>query len=247
MKENNRKKTDFINIEGQEVRLILRKKTSSSRQISFSISADSSLTVSLPRFVRKKDIPSLIQEKSKWILTQLEKIQNHPKNLQNFLKQNKILYHNKLTPLQIEIDEKRKYPLFQKKDGFFLLKTPAHFNYFSELKEAVIKGLKKIAKEELLAHLNYWSLKSNIKFNRFALKDTKSRWGSCSSKNNINLSWRLVLCSPLFASYVALHEICHIKEPNHSASFWNLVESYLPDAKNISRQFKNDAWLLHTL
>lgn len=63
------------------------------------------------------------------------------------------------------------------------------------------------------------------------IKDVKSRWGSCSSKRNLNFNWRLVMAPPEVLDYVVVHELCHLKEMNHSKAFWALVESILPDYK----------------
>lgn len=68
-----------------------------------------------------------------------------------------------------------------------------------------------------------------FKYGRVAIKDQKSRWGSCSERGNLNFNYRLALVSPRLADYVIVHELCHIAEFNHSPQFWALVERSLPD------------------
>jgi predicted metal-dependent hydrolase len=68
-----------------------------------------------------------------------------------------------------------------------------------------------------------------LRFGRVTIKDTRSRWGSCSSKGNLNYSWRLMLAPRAVMDYVAAHEVAHLREPNHSARFWALVEAICPD------------------
>lgn len=63
------------------------------------------------------------------------------------------------------------------------------------------------------------------------IKDVTSRWGSCSSKRNLNFNWRLVMAPMEVLDYVVVHELCHLKEMNHSPSFWRLVGEILPDYK----------------
>ena len=58
--------------------------------------------------------------------------------------------------------------------------------------------------------------------------EAKTRWGSCSSKNSLNFSWRLIFCPPEVMDYVVIHELCHIRHKNHSAAFWALVAQYDP-------------------
>ena len=61
------------------------------------------------------------------------------------------------------------------------------------------------------------------------IKNVTSRWGSCSSKRNLNFNWRLVMAPVEVLDYVIVHELCHLKEMNHSPAFWELVEGVLPD------------------
>ena len=60
-------------------------------------------------------------------------------------------------------------------------------------------------------------------------RDQRSRWGSCSSKHNLNFNWKLILAPPQALDYVVVHELCHLHEFNHSPRFWRLVESQMPD------------------
>jgi predicted metal-dependent hydrolase len=62
-------------------------------------------------------------------------------------------------------------------------------------------------------------------------KKMKSRWGSCSSKKNLNFNIMLMQCPIKVIEYVVIHELCHLKEMNHSSKFWNLVETHDPSYK----------------
>lgn len=61
------------------------------------------------------------------------------------------------------------------------------------------------------------------------IKEQSSRWGSCSSKSGININWKLIFAPTDVLEYVVVHELCHMTHMNHSADFWNLVESVLPE------------------
>lgn len=61
------------------------------------------------------------------------------------------------------------------------------------------------------------------------IKQQKTRWGSCGGNNDININWLLILAPPSILEYVLVHELCHIREKNHSARFWALVAEHLPD------------------
>jgi predicted metal-dependent hydrolase len=68
-----------------------------------------------------------------------------------------------------------------------------------------------------------------VAFDRITVKDTRSRWGSCSAKGNLNFSWRLLLAPPAVLDYVVAHEVAHLCELNHSPRFWAIVAHLCPD------------------
>ncbi|MBN2534848.1 MAG: M48 family metallopeptidase [Spirochaetales bacterium] len=72
----------------------------------------------------------------------------------------------------------------------------------------------------------------HMKVGKISFKYQKSRWGSCSTKGNINISTRLLFAPDDVLEYVCIHELAHLIEPNHSKRFWNLVKKALPDYKN---------------
>ena len=74
--------------------------------------------------------------------------------------------------------------------------------------------------------------------NKITIKKIKYAWGSCSNKKNITINLELIKYSEQAIRYVILHEFCHIKYMNHSKDFWNLVEKYMPDYKQVRKEFK---------
>lgn len=77
-----------------------------------------------------------------------------------------------------------------------------------------------------------------FKFNKINIKNQKTRWGSCSRKGNLNFNYKIVLLPKRLADYIIVHELCHLKEFNHSQRFWNLVAQLIPDYLDIKRELK---------
>jgi predicted metal-dependent hydrolase len=80
---------------------------------------------------------------------------------------------------------------------------------------------------------------------RIALRDTTSRWGSCSSRGGLNISWRLVLAPPFVLDYLAAHEVAHLREMNHSQRFWRLVHGAGPATGEAEAWLKRHGAGLH--
>ena len=79
---------------------------------------------------------------------------------------------------------------------------------------------------------------TGLKPNKITIKQIKYAWGSCSSKKNITLNLELIKYSQQAIRYVILHELCHLKYMNHSKEFWNLVQKYMPNYKEVKKEFK---------
>ena len=76
------------------------------------------------------------------------------------------------------------------------------------------------------------------------VREQKSRWGSCNSKGELRFNWKLIMAPPSVVDYVAVHELCHLKEMNHSAAFWKLVETLCPEHKACRQWLKDYGGLL---
>ena len=89
--------------------------------------------------------------------------------------------------------------------------------------------LKREAKADLTEAVNRHAERLGVVPDKISLRDTTSRWGSCSSRRTLSFSWRLILAPPEILDYVAAHEVAHLLQMNHSKAFWSLVEeSYGP-------------------
>ncbi len=111
-------------------------------------------------------------------------------------------------------------------------------------KDLLLRALKKRAGEKVLAHCEIFSQLLEVPFRKISLRETKSRWGSCSSEGNLNFSWRLILAPPDVLAYVCAHEVAHLKEMNHSRRFWSLVAELKPGYRQQILWLKKNGKLL---
>jgi hypothetical protein len=74
-----------------------------------------------------------------------------------------------------------------------------------------------------------WNKRYNFTFNRISIRNSRSRWGSCSSKGTLCFNYKIVFLPEHLANYLVVHELCHLKERNHGKNFWSLVAETIPD------------------
>ena len=94
---------------------------------------------------------------------------------------------------------------------------------------AVMALLQELARVRLATSARRYSRAVGREFLQMTLKDTRSRWGSCSAEGNLMFSWRLILAPPSVLDYVVAHEVAHLRHMNHSLAFWNVVRNVCPE------------------
>lgn len=97
------------------------------------------------------------------------------------------------------------------------------------VRAALKQALSRRALERIREKLDLYAPKIGVKYGRIAIRDQKSRWGSCSARHNLNFNWKLIMAPPEVLEYVVIHELCHLIEFNHSPRFWNLVGRQMPE------------------
>ncbi|MFA5872189.1 MAG: M48 family metallopeptidase [Parcubacteria group bacterium] len=124
----------------------------------------------------------------------------------------------------------RKKILEARKRGQNGLLTKTSRREYMKLKE----DARKLAVSKLREHNQIY----NFSYNRIAIRNQKTRWGSCSQKGNLNFNYKIIHLPEKHLDYIIVHELCHLKELNHSVRFWNLVEKIIPDYKKIRKELR---------
>ena len=94
------------------------------------------------------------------------------------------------------------------------------------------------ALEFVCQRVSYYNQLYDFKFNRISIRNQRTRWGSCSKKGNLNFNYRLLILPQYLADYIIIHELCHLKEMNHSQGFWNLVARVFPNHLEIRKKLR---------
>jgi len=227
----------LINNESLDYELIKKSKKTLSLKIS-----ENGLVVSAPLFMSEKKINQLVISKIKWIKKKLELIE--PQKNKLFIK-NRASFdllgkEIKITLLdgnnKIEwVDENNLKIFFKDQDDQKKLKT-----FF-------IKWLKEIALDYFSQRAYEISKLYAIPSNSILLSNAKSRWGTCNSKTEVRINWRLIQADPYVIDYVICHEFAHLTHMNHSRNFWNLVEKLCPNYKLAENYLKNKGFNLYLI
>lgn len=196
------------------------KKTSVAKKMVLRIdSKDHCAILSIPKYCSQRQALKFLQENEVWIINTLA---NLPK-LSNFADGDEISVFGET--YKIYHENKHKGTCFEGN----LLKVGGDIAF---LHRRVKDFLKKNAVDKLAEMSISTAEKIGVKIASVTVKDTKSRWGSCSTKGNINYNWRIVLAPKKVIDYLVCHEVSHLKHPNHSTAFWNMVESLCPSYKD---------------
>jgi len=111
--------------------------------------------------------------------------------------------------------------------------------------EAIARFYRREARARIESVAKWEGARLGLSFTAIAIRDQRTRWGSCSGTGTLSFSWRLVLAPPPVLEYVVVHELCHLREANHSERFWWLVENASPGCRAQGRWLHEHAYELH--
>ena len=226
---------------GETIPYLLEHRTR--RTVGLKITADG-LVVHAPKRIFAFQLNQILQEKSNWILskleyraaTQVEKIQ--------WLDGEHLLVLGQDIQLQIIENSTNKSPNFAA--NVLSLATPTPNNH-ALISRKVIQWYKNQAALDFSRRLEILATKLGVATPPLTLSNAQSRWGSCNSRGEVRLNWRLLQAPPHIINYVICHELAHLKQMNHSAKFWAVVEQLFPNYKLAEKELKALSPQLHRL
>ncbi|HSI38033.1 MAG TPA: SprT family zinc-dependent metalloprotease [Methylotenera sp.] len=202
------------------------------------------LVIHAPKRLSQSHLESLIVLKADWIRKKLASLsENKIPDLQWQDGEQLLLLGNPLT-LAIKHDVRSKAVDYE--PGVLKLAMPNH-NDETAVSRKVLQWYKKQALVDFARRLEILSAKLGVALPKLFLSNAQSRWGSCNSRKEIRLNWRLLQAPPHIINYVICHELAHLKEMNHSAKFWAVVASIYPDYKSAEKELKALSPQLHRI
>jgi predicted metal-dependent hydrolase len=214
----------------REYKLIKRKR----KTITIKIKEDATLEVRAPLDIPDEKIDEFVQSKEKWIAKHIGKVEERYK-----LKSQFKLKFGDFVPVRGK--KAAIHPIegnlasYDRDKTIFLIFQIAKSD---EIKFILIKLYKLIAKEHITRRVINFAQKMNVNPTAIRITSAKRRWGSCSGKNSVNFSWRLIMADDETIDYVVVHELAHIKQHNHSPEFWKIVETIIPDYRENKEKLK---------
>jgi len=218
------------------------------RTIGFVVGADG-LSVRAPRWVALRDVDAAVLEKSDWILRKLAETQQR---------------HARLEAARIEWKDGVTFPFLGQDvtvrldphhafDGIgavldaadedrprTLRLAVANNATPAQIRDAAQAWLMRQARRIFIERLDHFAPRLGVKWNKLSLSNASTRWGSASVDGAIRLHWRLVHFRMSVIDYVVAHELSHLRVMDHSARFWETVESVVPDYELLRRQLKDE-------
>ena len=202
----------------------------SRRDVLFQALPEAGIRVYAPKYMRLRDIDAMVRERADQLAGMLRDVEAR-------LEADR-LAHPMADGTAIMVEGERKTLRLRRGarrtgrvEGDEYLLTLPDPDSDEAVRAAVKSTLSALALKRIRERLEYHVPRIGRAPGRVAIRDQKSRWGSCSQKGNVNFNWKLIMAPPPALDYVVIHELCHLYEFNHSPRFWALVERQQPDSE----------------
>ncbi|MDO9366573.1 MAG: SprT family zinc-dependent metalloprotease [Methylotenera sp.] len=195
------------------------------------------LVIHAPKRISQSHLESLIVLKADWIRKKLDALSANKIPAMQWQHGEQLWLLGNTIALALQHDVRSRAVDYA--PGVLQLAMPNH-NEPSAVARKVLQWYKKQALTDFSRRLTLFSTKLGVPVPTLLLSNARSRWGSCNSKKEVRLNWRLLQAPPHIINYVVCHELAHLKEMNHSVRFWAVVASICPDYKSAEKELK--AW-----
>jgi predicted metal-dependent hydrolase len=209
-----------------DIGLVTLKRSNRAKRVNIRLKPFGVVELVIPKTGSEKDAIGFLISKKKWIQKTIKKVAEKETKLSLF--DENTTFKTRTFILKIEKQNRTNINL-KLQNGVLLVSYPeampvTHPNVQDAIRYGIVEGLRVEAKSFLPGRIAWLASQYGFKHNKVSIKNLKSRWGSCSGVNNINLNLHLMRLPDELIDYVLLHELCHTVEKNHGKAFWRLLD-----------------------
>jgi predicted metal-dependent hydrolase len=231
-----RSKGAFLAIGSRQVPMVLIRNPRARRYV-LRLRVDGSARVTIPRGGSIAEARRFAERNTPWLEGQFQRMAAQPKRPAEWFVGTEILFLGE--PVTIEAGVNGECGMIR--FGGEAIPVP---DTAVDLRPAIEMHLWRLAAKELSPRVFEFAALHQSPVRRVTVRNQRSRWGSCSRRGTISLNWRLIQSPPFVQTYLILHELCHLREMNHSRRFWREVERVCPDFRAAERWLKQHSSLL---
>ena len=236
-----------IKLQGQVIEYTIRE-SKRAKRINIRVDADKGLELVYPVGVTQPSPKELLDENQAWVLSTIDKVQTRLETqfIRRYEQGAIFQYLGQDVRLNLIQKTHGKRITVNLRDERLDVSLPPNIDLsdIEAIQTAVEAFYRKQAKTYLTMRTQEIAEQLGFEYNRVTIKNQKTRWGSCSTGNNLNFNLRLMMTPPSAIDYIIIHELCHLKHMNHSKQFWNLVGKYCSEYKYWRKWFKQNSQFL---
>jgi predicted metal-dependent hydrolase len=235
MNHGMKNKHSIIIGKGDNTAEVFPRKSRMAKRVIITITKRNVFELIVPKRASMKQAIAFLYKKEEWILEKSQQLRQR----------NKIIFtHNASIPILgklYTIEHKQSLRGITKIEG----KSIIVHGLAEHIERKIRQFLIKLAKEIITNHAQLDAETLGVKFKKITVRDTTSRWGSCSRDGNLSFSWRLIMAPQHVLEYVVAHELAHLREMNHSKKFWDIVAIIFPQFQQARNWLKAHGGDLH--
>lgn len=213
------------------------KRSQRAKNVRLGVREEKGLEVVIPANYPLENIPDLLGQKESWILDKLDLMEKNSaqKKAAQTDAVSIIRYLGKEYRVVVILDHSAPIRVELKEDKAFFTLPQNREELLRQVMDAWYRWAAKSLFEE---RVRFWSERMHVSCNTVFVRNQKTRWGSCSRRQNLSLNMRIIMAPLEVVDYVVIHELAHLKEMNHSKKFWQAVEEFCPDYKRLRSWLK---------
>lgn len=227
---------DVLEVSGRQIPLALVRNPRARRYL-LRVRSDGSARVTIPRGGSATEARRFAERNTAWLERQLHRLAVRSSRPKEWLIGTQILLRGLLVSIEAGTNGGRGD--IRLGGEMVRVADPG-----TDLRPAIEQHLWRLAATELPRRVLHYAALHQMPVHRITVRNQKSRWGSCSRRGTISLNWRLIQTPPHVQDYIVLHELCHLREMNHSVRFWREVERVCPEFQAAEHWLKQHSTLL---